>query len=271
MIDAELRARLPPRPLPPLQRLRAPVAHRQPHGPPPALAARIPVGGAAHRAGRPGARRRLRPGLTSIFLARELDVEVWATDLWIAATDNLARIRAAAVDDRSFTSTPRPAISRRRRVVGIVALDSFPYFGRIRPTSATSPGSSARVVASAPSSRRCSRELGTEVTGPPGRHLAVARAPFPRSGLVADPLGEDGSGRRRCGRRRPGRVAGLAAMDRAHRSDDRRPVEGTDAADNEADLLRARPGRSHRLHPHRRRHRPGRSGGADASATGAGR
>src|SRR5262249_52308208 len=32
--------------------------------------------------------------MTSIFLARELGAEVWATDLWVAADDNDARIRA---------------------------------------------------------------------------------------------------------------------------------------------------------------------------------
>jgi cyclopropane fatty-acyl-phospholipid synthase-like methyltransferase len=38
--------------------------------------------------------------LSSIFLAKEYDVQVWATDLWIAATDNWARIREAGVGDR---------------------------------------------------------------------------------------------------------------------------------------------------------------------------
>lgn len=40
--------------------------------------------------------------ITSIFLARELDVQVWAADLWIAPADNLARIDAAGVADRVF-------------------------------------------------------------------------------------------------------------------------------------------------------------------------
>ena len=33
--------------------------------------------------------------LSSIFLAREFGVQVWATDLWVAATENWQRIRAA--------------------------------------------------------------------------------------------------------------------------------------------------------------------------------
>ena len=40
--------------------------------------------------------------LSSIFLAREFGVQVWATDLWIAATDNLQRIRDADVAERVF-------------------------------------------------------------------------------------------------------------------------------------------------------------------------
>ena len=36
--------------------------------------------------------------LTSVFLAREFGAEVWATDLWIAAEDNEARIRAAGLE-----------------------------------------------------------------------------------------------------------------------------------------------------------------------------
>lgn len=55
----------------------------------------------------------LRPGMrvldlgcgkaiSSIFLAREFGVQVWATDLWISATENAQRIRAAQLDDRVF-------------------------------------------------------------------------------------------------------------------------------------------------------------------------
>ena len=47
---------------------------------------------------------------TSLFLALEYDVEVWAADLWIDPTDNLARIREAGLD-RSRVS----ASGRRRR------------------------------------------------------------------------------------------------------------------------------------------------------------
>ncbi len=36
--------------------------------------------------------------MTSIFLAREFGAQVWATDLWIAASDNHARVREAGVE-----------------------------------------------------------------------------------------------------------------------------------------------------------------------------
>ena len=40
--------------------------------------------------------------LSSIFLAREFDVEVWANDLWIKASENWERIRAAGLEKRVF-------------------------------------------------------------------------------------------------------------------------------------------------------------------------
>ncbi|MDR7664397.1 methyltransferase domain-containing protein [Methanosarcina sp. Z-7115] len=39
-------------------------------------------------------------GLTSIFLAKEYDVTVFATDLWIGATENYERIKSMGLEDR---------------------------------------------------------------------------------------------------------------------------------------------------------------------------
>ena len=39
---------------------------------------------------------------TSLFLALEYDVEVWAADPWIDPTDNLARVRDAGLDRRVY-------------------------------------------------------------------------------------------------------------------------------------------------------------------------
>jgi len=41
-------------------------------------------------------------GLTSVFLAKEYGVTVFANDLWISATDNLRRFEEAGVADRVF-------------------------------------------------------------------------------------------------------------------------------------------------------------------------
>ena len=84
----------------------------------------------------------LRPGMrvldmgcgravSSIFLAQEFGVQVWATDLWISAADNWKRIREAGVDDRVF---PIHAEARSLPFAdeffdAIVSLDSYHYFG----------------------------------------------------------------------------------------------------------------------------------------------
>src|SRR5438067_1112531 len=39
---------------------------------------------------------------SSIFLAREFGVEVWAADLWVAASENWQRVCAAGLQDRVF-------------------------------------------------------------------------------------------------------------------------------------------------------------------------
>ncbi len=55
----------------------------------------------------------LRPGMrvldlgcgraaSSIFLRREYGVQVWATDLWFSASENIRRIRDAGVEDGVF-------------------------------------------------------------------------------------------------------------------------------------------------------------------------
>jgi SAM-dependent methyltransferase len=84
----------------------------------------------------------LRPGMrvldlgcgraaSSIFLRREFDVEVWATDLWFSATENIQRIRDAGVEDGVF---PLHADAHALPFAAdffdaIVSIDSFPYYG----------------------------------------------------------------------------------------------------------------------------------------------
>jgi SAM-dependent methyltransferase len=69
--------------------------------------------------------------VSSIFLAREFGVQVWATDLWIEATENSHRIRDAGLEDRVF---PLHADARVLPYAGdffdaILSLDSYFYYG----------------------------------------------------------------------------------------------------------------------------------------------
>jgi len=84
----------------------------------------------------------LRPGMrvldlgcgraaSSVFLHREFGVQVWATDLWFAATENLTRINDAGVADAVF---PIHADARALPFAtgffdAIVSIDSFVYYG----------------------------------------------------------------------------------------------------------------------------------------------
>lgn len=69
--------------------------------------------------------------ISSIFLAKEFDVQVWATDLWIGASDNWTRIEAAGVQDRVF---PIHAEAHALPFAdaffdALVSLDAYHYFG----------------------------------------------------------------------------------------------------------------------------------------------
>ncbi len=69
--------------------------------------------------------------LSSIYLAREHGVRVYATDLWIAAADNWARVREAGVED---LVTPIHAEAHALPFAegffdAIISLDAYTYFG----------------------------------------------------------------------------------------------------------------------------------------------
>ena len=84
----------------------------------------------------------LRPGMrvldlgcgravSSVFLRREFGVQVWATDLWFSADENLQRIRDAGVEDGVFpTCADTRALPFREGFFdAIVSIDAFMYFG----------------------------------------------------------------------------------------------------------------------------------------------
>jgi SAM-dependent methyltransferase len=68
---------------------------------------------------------------SSIFLAREFGVEVWATDLWVSPSENLERIRAAELTQQVFplraNAHKLPYASEFFDV--ITAHDCYSYFG----------------------------------------------------------------------------------------------------------------------------------------------
>jgi SAM-dependent methyltransferase len=85
---------------------------------------------------------RLEPGMrvldmgcgravSSIFLAKEFGLRVWATDLWIGASDNWRRVRAEGAQDRVF---PIHAEAHALPFAegffdALVSLDAYHYFG----------------------------------------------------------------------------------------------------------------------------------------------
>ncbi len=70
-------------------------------------------------------------GLTSVFLAKEFGVTVFANDLWIAATENLKRFEAAGVADRVFpVHAEAHALPYAEGFFdAAVSIDSYEYYG----------------------------------------------------------------------------------------------------------------------------------------------
>jgi len=84
----------------------------------------------------------LRPGMrvldlgcgraaSSIFLRREFGVQVWATDLWFSASENLKRVRDAGVEDGVFPihADARSLPFASEFFDAIVSIDSYFYYG----------------------------------------------------------------------------------------------------------------------------------------------
>lgn len=69
--------------------------------------------------------------MTSIFLAREFDVRVWAADLWITPDENWRRIRDAGVGDRvcPLRAEAHALPFASEFFDAIVSVDAYHYFG----------------------------------------------------------------------------------------------------------------------------------------------
>jgi cyclopropane fatty-acyl-phospholipid synthase-like methyltransferase len=69
--------------------------------------------------------------LTSIFLAREFEVEVWATDLWVKPTDNWERVQAAGLGSQVYpiSADARALPFAKGFFDAIVSVGAYHYFG----------------------------------------------------------------------------------------------------------------------------------------------
>ena len=69
--------------------------------------------------------------LSSIFLRREFEVEVWAVDLWFSASENLQRIHDAGVERgvHPMRADARSLPFANNFFDAIISIDSFPYYG----------------------------------------------------------------------------------------------------------------------------------------------
>ena len=69
--------------------------------------------------------------ISSIFLAKEFDLQVWATDLWIEPSDNLERIRASGLENHVFPvrAEAHDLPFSSEFFDAIVSMDAYHYFG----------------------------------------------------------------------------------------------------------------------------------------------
>lgn len=70
-------------------------------------------------------------GASSVFLHRELGVQVWSTDLWFGVDDRAQRIRDAGVGDAVFPihADARALPFARDFFDAVVSIDSYVYYG----------------------------------------------------------------------------------------------------------------------------------------------
>ena len=69
--------------------------------------------------------------ISSVFLAKEFDLQVWAADLWVPPSENWRRIRQAGLEDRVFPihAEARSLPFADQFFDAILSVDAYHYFG----------------------------------------------------------------------------------------------------------------------------------------------
>lgn len=104
-------------------------------------------------------------GATSVFLAEQVGVEVWAVDLWIDADENARRFAERGLDGRvhAVHADARALPFDDGAFDAIVCIDAYEYFGtdvHALPTLLRVLAPGGRVGVATPSTRRELRDLG---------------------------------------------------------------------------------------------------------------
>lgn len=170
--------------------------------------------------------------ISSIFLAKEFGVQVWATDLWIGAGENWDRIKQAGVQDRVY---PIHAESHDLPFAtgffdAMVSVDAYHYFGTDDLyfeyyAGFARPGAELGIVVPG-----IAEEFLGEPTGTPAPGLARRVLQLPQSVVVARALAPKRTGGGPCVGLHRGRMEGLAALGRK-RTRGRKGARGGSRAD----------------------------------------
>ena len=158
--------------------------------------------------------------LSSIFLHREYEVEVWAFDLWFSAAENQQRIHDAGDDEgvHALHGNARQLPFETEFFDSILSIDSFPYYGTddlylnyllrfLKPGGSlgiAGAGLTQEIAGSPPRTSRALVDAGSMVSS------------FRR--LVEASLGTDRSARRRCRGYPAGRLEVVARLAQDHRA-----------------------------------------------------
>ena len=155
-------------------------------------------------------------GLSSVFLAKEYGLQVWATDLWIDAGENYRRFCEAGVEDSVF---PIHAEAHALPFAdgffdAMVSVDAYHYFGTDDLYMASHMGEAGQA-------RRADGDRGAgtgrragiyRAAGAPVGMLGPGALQPPQPGLVETSLGAKRAGGRRARRPAARRMAALGGL-----------------------------------------------------------